>query len=495
MKIPILNMFILLAVFCLFADVTTSDYKDYLEGKAPADWSVYPTYGAYVGFLEKWERDFPDICKVYTLGPGGVDSLNHHIYAVRVSKNVHIAEGEARYLETNTIHGDELLNYLNCLHMIDTLLNSYGKGDARIDSLINNIDFWFIPNSNPDGSYPKGDSTWQYAQRYNVADRFDLNRNWPCPCGEGNHQYYGMYDKRAKEIEAILNLRKNYYFNLVADMHAGTEAVIWCYGAFPERSGEEDWYKWASKRYVDRVQADYAASGGNPGYMTSCGDGLAHCFSELFECHGLPLDYGNWFGHGKQLYFEIEIPRSVPLKPRIPFWEWNREAMFQYYELLFTGIQGIVTDSITGKPVLNVKMNRNKGNINHPQDEFERFCAYTDSGGFYLRHTVKGTWDLTFSRDDYITKTVSNITLDDYEEKIKLDVQLVPKGVSIKKPVNGPCLSVNSLKNIKSIEIYDLMGRKVKTLPANANWKMRSGVYIVRYIGEGFVNKKILYLR
>ncbi len=56
-----------------------------------------------------------------------------------------------------------------------------------------------------------------------------------------------------------------------------------------------------------------------------------------------------------------------------------------------------------------------------------------------------------------------------------------------KKPVNSQRLMVNRMKNIKTIEIYDLMGRKIKTLPANADvskWQKGNGVYVVRYVGK-----------
>ena len=47
-------------------------------------------------------------------------------------------------------------------------------------------------------------------------------------------------------------------------------------------------------------------------------------------------------------------------------------------------------------------------------------------------------------------------------------------------------ISINNWERVKKIEIYDLAGRMVKTLPANAdiNWKEYNGIYIVRLIGK-----------
>lgn len=73
-------------------------------------------------------------------------------------------------------------------------------------------------------------------------------------------------------------------------------------------------------------------------------------------------------------------------------------------------------------------------------------------------------------------------------------IRLDKEAVGIKKRVNGERLTVNSLKNMEKIEIYDLMGRKIKTFPAIAytNWKTENGIFIMRFVGKGFVTKKII---
>ncbi len=67
-------------------------------------------------------------------------------------------------------------------------------------------------------------------------------------------------------------------------------------------------------------------------------------------------------------------------------------------------------------------------------------------------------------------------------------VRLCKETTGIKKPACGQQLMVNKIKNIKRVEIYDLLGRKIKTLPAGAfvNYKVLNGVYVVRLIGKDF---------
>ena len=73
----------------------------------------------------------------------------------------------------------------------------------------------------------------------------------------------------------------------------------------------------------------------------------------------------------------------------------------------------------------------------------------------------------------------------DQYSKIYL-LRLEKESTGIKKTYNGTLLMGNSLWNIKRIEIYDLLGRKIKTLPANADFNLKevNGIYIVRLVGK-----------
>ena len=215
-----------------------------------AQWYTYPTYQEYVGYMEKWPIDYPQLAKLYDLGPAGEASLNHKLYAMRISDNVDQDEQEPSFLCIATIHGDEVLGYMSMLHLIDTLLSSYGK-DPLITKLVDSVDIWIAPLCNPDGTYPRGDNTVDYAQRRSVADNFDLNRNFSCPCG--NHPY-GLYGYFAKETEAITGLITMNNFVLAGDIHGGTEAIIfpWCFSA-SSHPADEEWFKYVGGEYADTV--------------------------------------------------------------------------------------------------------------------------------------------------------------------------------------------------------------------------------------------------
>ena len=58
-----------------------SDYN----GDVPFDWDRYPTYEGIGNILEKFETDYPELCKVYEIG---TSTNNRTIYAVKISDNV-----------------------------------------------------------------------------------------------------------------------------------------------------------------------------------------------------------------------------------------------------------------------------------------------------------------------------------------------------------------------------------------------------------------------
>ncbi len=55
-----------------------------------------------------------------------------------------------------------------------------------------------------------------------------------------------------------------------------------------------------------------------------------------------------------------------------------------------------------------------------------------------------------------------------------------------KNRVNNQRITANSLKGLKRVELYDLTGRKIKTLSSNSwrNWNEGSGIYVVKLVGE-----------
>ena len=453
-----------------------------------AQWYTFPTYQEYVGYMEKWQADYPQLAKLYDLGPSGLGT--HKIYALRISDNVEQNEAEPRYVQTATINGDALMGYIFSLHMIDTLLSSYGS-DGRITELVNCAELWFFPLCHPDATYLGGDSTVMGAEP--GIGNIDLNSNWPCPCMQGNHKYYGIYDSLMSEVAAIMKVHEMYRFNLHSDMHCGIESVLWPYGAIHDRACDEDWLVWAAERYADQVHVDC----GNNGYMTSCGgDGIGHCWSEAFECHGTRMDFCTRFGQAKGFQLETSIKKFPDESDLRNHWVYDKEALFQFYELLYTGVQGVVADAATKDPVNHV-------NVTAVGHDYDSAAIFTDSAGFYLRFINTGTYSFMFSHPDYQDTTI-NVSLNNYDDKIILNVELNSTvGIKNTTDLDKQLISVVPVRKGVNIElskelsdkakvgIYNIGGKKVKSFPASKKsltwngsddngYKVSNGCYIVR---------------
>lgn len=480
----------------LTGPVQMSDHAEYLAGTAPADWYTYPSYSAYVGFLEKFAADYPDICKMYDLGPAGVSSMNHRIYGMRISDNVGVSEPEPKYLETNTIHGDEVLNLMNCLHMIDTILTSYKAGQARFVKMVDSLEMWFVPNMNPDGTYPRGDNTVQYAQRRSVQDDFDLNRNNPCPCNSGNHEFYGLYNYWSNETKALQGLHGLYKFQFAQDQHGGTETYLWPYGGIPNRPKDEDWYKWLCGYLVDQIHDDC----NNNGYMTSCGgDGIGHITSELYVCHGIRCDMNDWAGYGKSVTLESSIQKLLNENELEEKWLWVKEALLMSYEICYqNGLHGLVTDSATGEPLFGVEVTR----VGDTLTQYVNGMVLTDSCGRYVKYMNKGNHTFIFKKDGYQTKAITNFNISSYTERYDLNVRLwdgttgingssdlFKNAITITPVRKGVRINTSKLGDNALIGIYNISGKLVTMLPvSNSVWEgkdsrgnvVSNGCYIVK---------------
>jgi hypothetical protein len=471
-------------------DPPMGDFSGYLQGRAPADWYQYPTYQEYLGFLDKWERDYPEICKVYELGASGVASKNHDIYGVRISDNVTENEPEPRYLETNTIHGDETLNFMNCLHMIDTLLTRYGS-DARITALVDSLEMWFVPNMNPDGTYPSGDNTVANARRYNVANGWDLNRNNPCPCERGSHKLYGLYTFYSEETKALMKLHGMYKFQFAQDQHGGTETYLWPYGGIITRCKDENWYKWLTKMLVDQIHDDC----GNNGYMTSCGgDGIGHIYTELYECHGIRCDMNDWVGNGFSVTLESSVRKNLAESDLARHWRYCKEALFLSMEIMYkNGLHGIVTDGATGEPLNKVSIIREGDLANRNQ--------LTDSAGRYVTYMNTGTYDLTFKLDGYKDYVEQNFNFASYTAKYYLHVKLYKEGTGIKTKMKNmkavPYMGGIRFEEIPvdrnaQVGIYDIKGKLIRVLSPYNNSVVWDGMDTgSRFVSSGCYVMKI----
>jgi hypothetical protein len=140
--------------------------------------SAYHTYEEAYAEMDSVADANPTICKVQSLG----QSLEgRQIWAMKISDNVNVAEGEPSVLYVGNHHARELITVEIPLFIMYYLVNSYGT-DPRVTGLVDSREIWIVPIMNPDGrEYVQNyNSNWRKNRRNNGDGSYgvDLNRNY-----------------------------------------------------------------------------------------------------------------------------------------------------------------------------------------------------------------------------------------------------------------------------------------------------------------------------
>ena len=438
-----------------------------------SQWDRYPAYSEYTTMMEKFQEDYPEICKIVEFGKS---VQGRKLLTAKISDNANEEEKEPAFLCLSTLHGDELVGYVLMLHLIDYLLSEYGK-NKLITSLVDSVEIWINPLSNPDGVYYGGNSTISGARRNN-ANNIDLNRNFPYVTDIGNSPDQEI------EIKSIIDFAETHHFVMSADLHAGAEAAIYPWCCKSVVTVDNDWWRYVAMEYA------YTAQGYSPvGYFDDkgwqgIGNGYFVCCYPMLPMNGVACDYFLYYKQCRNLYLELSETKK-PAESRLDdYWQWNYQSLLDYIKQSLNGIKGTVTDELTGEP-LNAKVFVE----NHDKDSSHVYSHLPH--GDYYRPIYEGRYDFTFSSDGYYPKTVQDVQIKNDAVTI-VDVMLTKISSNINPEiinlVNRQKLTVNGLK---TIEIYDLLGRKITTLPVKSfvNWKDENGVYVVRLIGNGFTRQ------
>jgi PKD repeat protein len=407
------------------------------------EWNYYPSYPAYEQILQDFAANHPDICSLHTIAvlPSG-----RKLLAARISDNVDVEEDEPEFLYTSSIHGDELTGFVNTLHLIDYLLSNYGQ-IPRITNLINNIDIWINPLANPDGTYAGGNNSVNGAQRYN-ANFVDLNRNYRDP-EAGPHP-----DGEAWQPETIafMNFAEERDFVMSANYHGGAEVINYPWDTWSRLNADDNWWEMVSREYADTCHAHSPI-----GYMTDLDNGVTNGYA-WYTITGGRQDYMNYFQQCREVTMEISSTKLIPASQLLNHWNYNYRSMLNYLEQVTYGVRGIVTDTITGQPlVAQVFIS------NHDMDSSMVFSCLPI--GNYHRLLKAGTYNLTFIAEGYLPKTIHNVVVTD-KSSIRRDVKLWDGSA-----IPAFTASANSTHAGGSIQFTDISGGN----PTSRLWTFEGG--------------------
>lgn len=385
-----------------------------------ANWDRYPTYAVYLEMMQNYAQNYPTLCKMDTLG---YSVYGRPIINMTISDNVGVDEDEPEFWWSSTMHGDETSGWYFLIRLVDDLLTKYGT-DPQITNLVNNVEIYISPNTNPDGTfYRSNDGTSiANARRYNY-NSVDLNRNFPFVTNTASHT--AQYPDEP-EITMMTDYADAHNFVMSANCHGGDECMNypwdedgWTHAAHP--NPDDDWWEYISWMFVDTVHAINSSRFTGPSDVS--GSNGVTKGSEWYSIDGGRQDYMNYYKHIKETTVEFTTTKLLGTEYLDTYWGYYRKSILNYTEQVLYGFRGIVTDGCTNQPLGDVKVFIN----NHDADGTEVYTAAPV--GDYHRPIYAGTYSVTFSKEGYTSQTFEITTQNMACQR--LDVTLYPEGTVI----------------------------------------------------------------
>lgn len=428
--------------------------SDLLIKAATFPLTAYPTYADYEEMMNDFASNNSGICKVEDIG--ATTEGDKSILFVKLSDNVSQNEQEPRVMFTSSMHGDEIAGYPMMLNLIDFLINAYNDtSDPRheeIKELLDNNEIWINPLANPDGTFRNSANNTSVANatRGN-ANNVDLNRNYPDP-DKGDNPDGNTYQV---ETNRFMDFAADKHFVLSANFHGGIELINYPWDTYAGAHPDEDYFIHISEEYRDLCQDNSPA-----GYFDARDNGITNGY-EWYEVAGGRQDYQIYFEKGREVTVELSNAKTPAASQLVNYWNYNKEALIAFMKQTNYGIRGVVTDAVTGNGI-DAKITI------EGKESFETWTPTELPEGDYYRPIKSGTYTMRVEAACYETKTLTNITIADYETIIR-DVQLTPIGTVA--PVGLTASDVQSTSAIvawngSSDGQYDLRYRPVGT----SNW-------------------------
>ena len=360
------------------------------------DWDAYPTYLAYETMMQQFGAEHPDRCAYIELG---TLASGRKIMGVRINNGT--GDGKPHFLYTSTMHGDEVTGMMLMLRLINEFCTS---NDARILNIINNVDLFIFPCTNPDGTYRGGNNSVYGASRYNAAG-IDLNRHFP-DFDKGPHPDGESYYQ--DEAQWMIDLAQEYLFTISANYHGGSEVMNYPWDTYQPLHPDDEWWQLVCHEYANLTHAV------NPSYMNDYNNGIINGY-QWYTISGSRQDYMNYYAQCREVTIECSDSKTPNAAQMPNFWNYNYNSMLAYIEQCLNGIHGTITDAATGEPLVATVTIEN-------HDHHGSSVTSHRPAGDYYRVIKGGTYDVTYSANGYYPQTIS-VTVADGEDVVQ-NVQL-----------------------------------------------------------------------
>ncbi|MBN2016763.1 MAG: T9SS type A sorting domain-containing protein [Candidatus Cloacimonetes bacterium] len=350
-------------------EIITQDLEAHSEQikELRTDWLWYDDI---IALMDSCAAAFPFICRKEYIGE---TVEGREISACVISDNVSLEENEPEIMFDGGIHGDELCAAENVARMIRYLCVNYGS-NTQVTNIVNNTEVWLYPMVNPDGRY--------HVVRYN-ANGVDLNRDWGYMWDAWGGSP-GPYSQT--ETKALRSCMYNHQFVVHTTYHSGTEFIShpWSYRSnlCPDHP------------HINQLAGIYSTSSGyaNLDYGPGC--------TGMYPINGSSKDTNYGVMGSISWSMEISYQKQPPTSQIVYYWNLNLPAMLTMMEYCNYGLNGLVTDAVSGDPVSALIWVNNF------------MPTYTDPQvGDFHKYVLNGNYTVTVTANGYESQTMNNVTV------------------------------------------------------------------------------------
>lgn len=330
----------------------------------------YYTYQQIIDIADSLAQAFPDICQKIILGysEGG-----RQLAALKISDNSAIDEPEPEVMFEAGIHGDEVGGSENAIRFARDLCKGYGS-NTDITELVDTREIWIWLMVNPDGR--------QSMSRYN-DNNVDINR-------DGAYMWNGEGNSPAAcsqiETKTMRDFGASNQFVIFTDYHSGTEYISYPWSYREDNAPD--------KLHIHQLASVYASTSGYNNIPYGQG------YSGMYPINGSSKDL--FYGSFGAVSWSIEISMyKQPAAASINgYYLKNKPAMLAMVEKAGLGLQGIITDSLSGLPIPAII------NVNN------YYPCYNDPLiGDYHKYLTEGTYSVVIIASGYEAKTFEGVTI------------------------------------------------------------------------------------